>query len=89
MGATARRPSQVAKQADDEPPRVKLVQRGDTLAVLRPVYVFRFLMDTGEVVDVESDNDDSDVRALVLKHTKAEQIRGSTRLACVGWTTSE
>ena len=83
--ATTKRPS----PSEDAPPRVRMLQRGEALAISRPLYVYRFLMADGAVVDVECDTDDSDVRDAVLKWTKGERIAGVTRMACVGWTTSE
>lgn len=69
------------KQADQPPPRVTLTERKDkVLVAARPRKVIRFLLSDGRTVDVDTDQDDSDVREAVRKHTGAERIEGSVVL---------
>jgi hypothetical protein len=46
----------------------------------------RFLLSDGRTVDVITERDDSDLRAALLHHTKAERIEGSTVVATLADT---
>jgi hypothetical protein len=64
---------------------VKLVAQEDgSYRASWPIYAYRFLMESGATVDVESTSDDSRLRAVIVEAHGT--IVGSTRLGCVGWT---
>lgn len=61
--------------------RVTLTRRDDGVLVAKwPRRVVRFLMSDGSTVDVDTERDDSDLRAALLTYLKADQIAGSTVL---------
>jgi hypothetical protein len=71
------------RKPTDEPPKVSFVVTSTgTLIVVRPRYLFRFLLADGETLDVISDRDDSDVRAALFKHS-AQAIVGVARVGFV------
>lgn len=63
---------------DQIPPerRVTLSPNGHGVIAGYGWKVYRFLLDDGSTLDVIAIRDDSDLRAAVLEHTKAERIAG-------------
>jgi hypothetical protein len=59
---------------------VDLVRTGDGYEAVWPVHTYRFLLDDGRVIDVESHQDDSRLRGALLLVTKAAKIEGVTKL---------
>jgi hypothetical protein len=52
-----------------------------------PVYIFRYLFENGDVVDIHATRDDSNVRDALLKVRKvhSDRIVGSTRMEFLGY----
>lgn len=67
--------------ADPKPePALELVRDGVTLEARWRVHTFRFLLSDGRVADVRSFQDDSRLRAEVLRVMRAERIEGVARV---------
>jgi len=63
-------------------PPVVVLEPGDrgVWVAVRESRLYRFLMSDGTVLDVLATGDDSDLRAAVLAHTKADQIMGVVKV---------
>lgn len=53
---------------------------GGQLVAVYETHLYRFLLSDGNTLDVKAYRDDSDLRAAVLAHTKAERIAGVTEV---------
>lgn len=72
--------------ADRKDPDPRPQPRRDGHRIIWPVFRYRVLFVTGEVVDVEAVHDDSVMRGLVVELVKGGAIAGITSVAHVAWT---